>query len=236
MGLDLVEILLEVEGTFKIRLREEDYPTIRTIGDLHELVVRELATPTEDAAVTGHLFYKVRGALVETFGVSRESVRTGWRLDELVPRLNRREAWRQFGDRLGIKLPALRRPPWLECFLGLVCIAAIIWGLSAIMGNWGLAMLGGALPAGVMAWRAWKTTVPWATRIPPECETVRALVGTVAVKASRQLEHTDHVPERLIWSDGDVWTVLVSILCHVLDVSPDKIKPEARFVENLGAS
>jgi acyl carrier protein len=236
MGLDFVYILLEVEDTFNIRIPEEDYPTLRTVGDLYQLIIRELATPTGEAAVTSHLFYCVRDALVETVGVPREAVRIDWKVEELVPRANRRGAWQQLGVRLGISLPALRRPPWLEYVLGLVTIAAIVWGLSAIMGNWGFAVLGAVFPAGLIAWRVWKTTLPWATRIPPECSTVRALVGAVAVKAGRQLEPAGTLGKQSVWSQGDVWTVLVSILCHVLDVSADRIHPGARFIEDLGAS
>ena len=47
MGIDLVELIWEVEDNFEIVIFDDDYPEIRTVGNLHKKVHRQLQAQRE---------------------------------------------------------------------------------------------------------------------------------------------------------------------------------------------
>ncbi|HSG69337.1 MAG TPA: acyl carrier protein, partial [Planctomycetaceae bacterium] len=130
MGLDIVELVMEVEDAFGIQIPDKDYEQIRTVGDLHDYIVRHRQPPdVEDSnkarvCLTSATFLRLRRAFIQLFGISRRSVRTSSQLDELVPRVNRREKWNQLQEMVQLKLPALERPFWLF-FLLAVCVISL---------------------------------------------------------------------------------------------------------------
>jgi acyl carrier protein len=50
MGLDIVELVMQVEETFSLDLLNDECEQIRTVGDLYRLVLKKLALPYAPAA------------------------------------------------------------------------------------------------------------------------------------------------------------------------------------------
>src|SRR5205809_427702 len=68
MGLDLVELVMEVEDEFGIQIADDDASHIETVGQLHSYVCRKIGS---GHAIQGRchsmaVFHRVREALVNT--------------------------------------------------------------------------------------------------------------------------------------------------------------------------
>jgi hypothetical protein len=72
-------------------------------------------------------------------------------------------------------------------------------------------------------------TAPFATRIPSDCLTVRGLTGTLL-----NLNFGALTEDKQRWSKLEVWEVLQAIIVDELGVTPEQVKPGARFIEDLG--
>jgi len=56
MGLDVVELMMEVEDRFKVTLRDSECSRVRTVGDLAALVVASLPRTPSSACPTARRF------------------------------------------------------------------------------------------------------------------------------------------------------------------------------------
>jgi hypothetical protein len=59
-------------------------------------------------------YYDVRDAIIEVWGRPRRAIRPSTRLDALIPRRKPQEQWSGLGRELGVNLPALEPPQWLQ--------------------------------------------------------------------------------------------------------------------------
>ena len=94
MGLDAVEIILEIEKSFGITISDDDVPRVRSVGDLHSLILEKLQPARSEACLTSHCFYRLRAALGELFGHERRRVVPDAEMEDLIPRERRRRAWK----------------------------------------------------------------------------------------------------------------------------------------------
>lgn len=91
MGLDTVELLLELEDAFGIKIPDNEATGLVTIGDIIDCVASKLGEASGQTCATASVFYQLRRDLVSRFGVTRLSVRpnTSW-ASLLTPQLFRR--------------------------------------------------------------------------------------------------------------------------------------------------
>lgn len=129
MGLDAVEILMELEDAFEVTLDESDAATIDTPRDLIEAVMRKLKPADSTICLTQRAFNRVRKALLQHLPLKRRQVRPASRLKDLVPRDKRVPLWADLPNALNIgPLPELIRPP---AFVALFAVFSLGLGLSA---------------------------------------------------------------------------------------------------------
>ncbi len=73
MGLESVEIVLDCEDAFGIKLKDEDCSNVYTVGELQELCIREFQTqrPDQELSSTARrlMIHQVRVIVSETLGV-----------------------------------------------------------------------------------------------------------------------------------------------------------------------
>ncbi len=234
MGLDLVELTMEVEETFGIAIPDADAAGIVTVGELHRYVVEKLrageATLTMSGCRSRAAFYRLRRALVEGLGVERRGIRPATVMGSLVAPRGRRDSWVRLEQALGVRLPRLVRPKALVITLTVfIMTAAVVVGLfGASVGAPGLDVLASVFALGItLAVLAAWFTIPFATAIPPACATVRDAVGAVILHAP---------PSAREGLDPDtVWLMLRSLIVEQLGVHPDEVVEGASFVGDLGA-
>lgn len=84
MGLDLVELVMEVEEEFNIALPDADMEKIRTPNDLAEYIFTHFHTPKKEKCSSQVAFYTLRKLLIDNFGYKREELTPTTNLQKLL--------------------------------------------------------------------------------------------------------------------------------------------------------
>jgi acyl carrier protein len=239
MGLDTVELVMEVEEAFGITIPDAEAEKILTIGDLYRYVLAKLDGPalTTPGCPSAAVFYRLRRQLMGRFRVERRRIRPASPLDDLVPATDRRQQWQRLGECLGWRLPGLSRPGWVGfVFLGLFipwAVATIVaWGrlagfaLDALMVFF-FGLLVGAILLGVAVYQV---TRPFATVLP--AHDIRGLIPMIL---GRNVG-TFRINNPQGWTSKDVWDALIAIIAEQLGVAPDQLNESTSFVNDLGLS
>lgn len=178
MGLDSVEILMEVEDAFDIRFEDADAEKLRTPGDLIEAVLGKIGQADAEACLVQRAFNLLRRVLMRHLPLKRRDIIPSARLADLVPKPERRKLMARLATDLGAgALPQLVRPRWLFALLSGLSIApgivlAVIWSKSDPTRSWGMALLLGGVMAAVTGFLCAKATVSLRTEFPPLIATV----------------------------------------------------------------
>lgn len=158
MGLDIVELLMEVEQEFDIKIPDADARTISTVGDLINYVRDRVRRGTVSSCATSRAFYRFRSELIQALPLSRSDIHPRGDLALLIPESQRRNVWRQLYAR-GIWLPRLDISPamFIASSISVVILSvAFIWFFQTSLG---------LLVPIALGWLAWSLTRPWAVHL-----------------------------------------------------------------------
>jgi acyl carrier protein len=224
MGLDLVELVLEVEDAFDLKIPDQDLERIRTVGALIQYVRFRVGSRAGEFCPTSRTFYRLRRELMKALPLAREQIHPRANLETLIPASKRRRVWRQLYG-AGLELPPLRLTTSVR-LVGTI----LVFGLTVALACWysiGLALVL-ALPAVVLTWLM---TRPLAIHPHPSGAVRTAVLyltpfGTLGLGGGGVLRP----------SDREIAEKLRLIISENLAVPIDAVTDEARFVEDLGAS
>ncbi len=223
MGLDAVELIMECERAFGISIPDEDASKIVTVGDLYGIILKLTADRVEGPTRTStSAFYRLRQGLVAC-GLDRDHILPTSRLKDLLPAEQRKVLWTQLAKATGIRLPKLVRPAWVD-YVMLACAGVAGIAAWAYMRRVSLGLVA-ALSTLVLV-RA--LTYSLCTDFPSACNTVEDLVYAVIGRKENAI-----VPPRQL-GPRETWNVLRNIIADQLGVREDDIKPDTRFVQDLG--
>jgi acyl carrier protein len=110
MGLDSVEILVNVENAFGITISNYEAEKIVTVGDIHSVVWRNVQGRQSMRCKSQQLFYKLRYVLINKLKVPREVIEPDASLNKIFPKINRRPKYRKLQKEFRLKLPDLELP------------------------------------------------------------------------------------------------------------------------------
>jgi acyl carrier protein len=240
MGLDMFEVVLEIEGAFDIRFDKDDYERCATVGGIRDLVVEKLhaagriATRLNPCLSTA-VFCKVRESLATVTAVDRRQVRPSACVEHLLPTPTRRKVWRQWEQALGVDPPPLRRS-WSVVFAATILVISFYVTLSHFAGVAAKSLQFAAAGAAIVtAIAAIVLTRPLAVVVPAGATTFRDLTSNLmahhATTFRQQLS-----PQEPQWTPQEANLVVKGILVEQLGVEPERVTPEARIVEDLGAN
>ena len=111
MGLDTVELVMDVEESFGIEIPDDDAQQIVTVGDLFEFVKSRAELAPAGTCLTAATFYDIRrgfqeSGITERFGPSTPVV-------DIAPDRNRRSFWSKLSRNTKLRFPDLVRPSWI---------------------------------------------------------------------------------------------------------------------------
>jgi acyl carrier protein len=237
MGLDLVELVIEVEETFRITIPNEEAANIVTVGQLYECIFSKQMTRETNRCLSAAAFFQFRRALTDQFGINRGNVRPSTIIGRIVPGQKRRSEWQHLARKLDWRLPPLVRPAWMSFAL---CGLLLSWAVT-IVAAWG--WTNGFSPGAVFlvvasilfstilfAVVAMMATTPFATLFPREWQTVR---GTV--QAALTLNYAKISTQVPGWNRQEIWECLRAIIVEQLGVSTQDVTSSAEFVKDFGA-
>jgi acyl carrier protein len=231
MGLDLVELVMEVEETFGFTIRDEDAANIRTAGELYDCVMAHFEG-REQGCLSSFVFYRLRRAFMTVLGLARKDVHLSSELARVIPS-RRRKTWSDLQAAMGLRLPELVRPGWVTAMTTTAGIAIVIAASIFLILATRVRTTGGAIALIVcimcaVSYVLYQATRPFAVAFRPEFATVGGLTKSI-------LHHNYGVISDK-WQRAnaeEVWTTLRTLIVEQLGVRPEDVTKEASFVEDL---
>lgn len=228
MGLDGVELVMEVEEHFGITIQESTAERICTVGDLVELIHDRLIEAQSAYCPAIPAFLKLRATVRAVTGDDTLRIRPRDKIVETLSATQRSEFWKRLGNLLGTCPQQLRRPPALRTALAISAAALLIaaLGTSAAI-EFRILPLTLAV-AGMAIYCLHAFTIRFRVTPPIDWETF----GSVAVKIIGTTMATKQLNLRTI---DDVFDELRPIIVEILGVDESEVILTARFIEDLGA-
>jgi acyl carrier protein len=113
MGLDSVELIMEVEKAFDIRIPDQEAEKATTVGELYETVWRHIKHDHDGRCTSQMLFYLIRRKLIEKIGLNRSDVTIEANPDQLFETGQKRLIYAQISEEMQLEFPPLvLRRPW----------------------------------------------------------------------------------------------------------------------------
>ena len=235
MGIDFLELTIEIEERFGVALAPEDWPDVATVGGLVDALRRRLRAG-EQTGLTLRAWFQIRELLREVAGDPDFRMRPSERLTDRLTPARRRELWRRLPDPLrGPPTPLSLGP--VGCAAGLT-VGAVVIGAIAVAGltdRWWVGTFAVGTGAGLTAAGLLFIGGRLHTRPPAGYRTAGDL-------ARRLVARTAAVPARGDPARGDpgeeavraaVRTILIEeVGIPAADITP--LRREDRFVEDLG--
>lgn len=231
MGLDSVELVMEVEKAFNIRIPDREAEKIITVGDFHNCVWRYLEEKQNDKCVSQQLFYKLRRLLADAFQLKKEEIHLNVSPENIFPQEDRRTKYHNFAATNQLQLPDLElTKPWSD-FLVVIGIVTILGGLawSVLMiyffdcSKWTLLIpvAGIILTSSISRMLDGKRTI-----IPPQ--SIREFTQKVlSLNYAALATASGH-------NRKEVESVINHIIINKVGVEPEEVKPESRLGDDLG--
>ncbi len=235
-ALDIMELIGEVEERFGVCLTTIDLQRTYTVGSLYLLILEQLGRDEHPRRQEALILERLRRTLVELFGPPAGDVGLGTKLEEVIPRDQRRAQWQRLAAALDLPLPPLCRPAGLTYFLngttlGVLALGIIGYEIEHPRGpvNWLVFTTFGLILVCFLKYRIVHfLTTPWAVCFPDEYATVRGLLRWLLLRDYGRILAQDAE-----WHDDEVWPFLQELLAKAFEVRREKITPDADFVRDL---
>ena len=230
MGLDTVELVMNVEEAFDIQVDDRDAEHIQTVGELHDYVVARIAMARTGTCLTASAFYKIKQGLNDCGITDRFGPST--KLIDILPKTNRREFWSNLQHSIELRFPELERPSWV------VNLATFM--TLTLSGGTAFLLMGDTIPEilfpffgiiGICVFGLFfsKISEPMATEFGSSYASFRGLSERTLALNAQNLNN-----EYGSFGNNDVWVILRSIIVDTLAVDYDEITRDANFVKDLG--
>lgn len=234
MGLETVEIVLEVEERFGVKLADDKCSRVRTVAELAGLVLAELRPQPLSETKCMRAFFSLRDELV-ALGFDRRVIRPSASLQSLMPtKALRRRLWSLVRSRLP-DLPSLVTPPRSD---GLALTLTAIWSFALIFGvplacvmlGWVLGVCVSLAGIGLVVAVLTQHERWMSTEFPAGVITIADAVRMSQPYPWQTLSGQAH-PVAVTY---DVVNQIRQITADQLGLDISKVLPESRFVDDLG--
>jgi hypothetical protein len=108
MGLDTVELVVAIEEEFGLGIPDEEAERLATVGDVYEWLKVRIATADPQTCLTQRIFYKLRTALIQNYGVKRQAINSETRLTDLLSLEAVEAGWPSLQLFIDLKTPPFR--------------------------------------------------------------------------------------------------------------------------------
>jgi acyl carrier protein len=232
MGLDAVEVVMEVEDTFDICLEDAEAEKILTPQHLIDLVQAKVARVEPSVCLSQRAFNFLRRYLIEHRALPRARITTKARLSTLIPRAQRKLFLQQLAADIGAGSPppGLVRPVWLKRWLAALCLAFgtyVGFTYGADLENAFVILL---FVAGGSAWVGLVATKLFRTDFPMELATV----GDLALWVRRHKADLANCSQKG-WTREQIASRVREIVVEKLDCAAS-YREDASFIKDLGLS
>ena len=232
MGIDILNLVTQVERSFSMQIPDRHVQTMSTVGELHDYILDSTPIAPAGTCLTASAFVELETG-IQAIGLDKHFGPSS-RLAEVIPKKERRQIWNQLSYATSLKLPKLKRPTLVfvtyVLAANLLAIATML-GLTGDSAN-GLQILGTYFPSLILfLWLGVLMTRTFASEFAHGLQTFRDLSERVLVLNTESLTNRHGKMAR-----NDTWLVLKSIIIDVLGVDDDEITRDADIYRDLGCS
>lgn len=246
MGLDFMELKIEIEDRFEITFEEDDWISsngllIETAGDFYQTILRKLIvwkSARQDIRLNFEVWEAVRDKVADLTDRPHESIRLWDSLENLFPMSQRRELWQQFREVSDYPLSELEYPKWVPR-LGLTLTLGMgfldqfqVWQIPRVEWLWPILCIIGIWMMVETYTKFLSVCARFRTRFPDKLQTVKDLCRNLIDKNYRDMDVQYYPPTSEFCRD--VWDEMVGIFQEVLGVDREEVKPESRLIADLG--
>jgi len=227
MGLDTVELVMEVEESFGIKIPDNDAQKIKTVGDLFEFIKARTELAPAGTCLTAATFYDIRKGL-RNLGIEKR-FGPSTSLANILPARDRRTFWSRLARNSKLRLPRLVRPSWIIMANVAITLSASL-GIAIVFSQGEVpGLLVGIMCLFLFGFLTRYITTPFATNFATEFCTFRGLSERVLALNPTKLKN-DHGP----MGPNDIWIILRELIIQQLGVDYDEVTADANFVKDLG--
>jgi len=216
---------MDVEDHFGVLLREDDSQRIRTIGDLADMILARIVASSIVPCPTMRAFYELRLAIRESLGTPQLRIRPSTPLKDLIPLPHRRACWASIQSTQPWRFPGLElnRTAYNMTLMFIVFVYAMPFLLLPFE-MWVISIsLSSLISIIVYTWvKRYRFQIP--QNYTTVGDLVRSSVGTVIATKKTDLTTKEFVLDELF-----------PIVAEQFGVDLRKLRPQTRFVEDLGA-
>jgi acyl carrier protein len=218
MGLDIVELLLNVEETFDLHIPNEDAQRLDTPRKLIDYLEARLLPQESGPCLSQRAFYRLRRGIEQVQNIPARSVTPSTTLESLFPVPERRQAWKALQEKLELPLPKLHRSTKVVVEGWVLAIAAgvLVYFLAERWAFWAFA-----------ATLSLYLTATEEQKVYFEMKTLGQLAQRLVARSSRELLESS---ER--WSRSQIRAVVVSLVKETTGVKD--LDLDDHFVRDLG--
>lgn len=231
MGLDIIELVMEIEDAFSIEIPDDKASRMLTVGDVHKFIIANTNLVSDSSACLSAVTFRSIHRAAKSLGVN-DRLRPRDSTLRLLPEFNRRGFWAELERASELKMPRLCRPRWIVAVATSVDLLLTVWvGYSIYRSTQSqVASIASAVAVSIFLGVVLSVlTAPLAVLPGTSFKTLRGLSETVLGLNFRTLaERYDGA------HSNDVWLALRAIVAEQLGVSPEVVTPTASFVKDLG--
>jgi hypothetical protein len=121
---DIGDLLPKIEKSYHFRFHKTDLIDVKTFGELCDIIVNKIQLPQLDDCTSQQAFYKLRAAICNSLGFTKENIHLTTELALLFPWVKRRENIKLVENMLGFPLNILRPKYWLTTSLALLFLTS----------------------------------------------------------------------------------------------------------------
>jgi acyl carrier protein len=109
MGLDSVELVMAIEEEFGLEIKDEDAFYLTTVGEVFNYLRSKLTKIPPEDCLTQKVFYKLRRALIENYGLRRQLISPNTLLSSLLSLKEIEEGWPYLQMFIDLRTPSYKK-------------------------------------------------------------------------------------------------------------------------------
>ena len=110
MGLDGVELIMNIENKFDIKVSDEEACQTTTVGKMYQRVLDKVRVSNTGQCSSQKAFYSLRKVLMVNLGIEKQVITPKTKTDLLFPEIERGELWEKVSVNAPYKFPELAYP------------------------------------------------------------------------------------------------------------------------------
>lgn len=233
MGLESLELLMDIEDEFGIKIENEEGQKTTTVGQLYQLICQKYNPLKIDSCKSQKIFYQLRKVLVSELHIPRKKIHPKAQTEDFFPKKIRKELWYRISERSQLNFPKLVFSKRKQLTQDLFNFSG--WLLIAMTLLFGVFI---ALQVSLVIWFIFWLIVaslltiilvmapgsPIGNNIPPSCHTIGGLAQSLMNRNNILCKPYDK---------EQIWTLLVHMIAEIGCLEEEEIKHESRFIEDL---